>query len=286
MEKLLPDRLKELWESVEQGRLSADEFVQAQDNLIQEHRQEWEQALLLKDQQNLQESVLEEIAAYFGNPNLEEIRLLCSRALKNIKAEWCNRVEAISNENVEHFYDRSEAMLFELMWWHTLVEDLSPLAYVVALNFARRHGCARYLDFGSGVGSGGILFAHHRFATTLADISSTALALSKWRLDRRGFAAEHLDLKTQQLPEAAFDIITAMDVFEHLVDPVTTVHDLWRALQPGGFLFGRFSAEVDEDRPHHIVIDFQPTLEAMQRLGLVGVWQDQWLWGHMVFQKL
>lgn len=40
-----------------------------------------------------------------------------------------------------------------------------------------------------------------------------------------------------------------MDVFEHLVDPVGTVHQLWDALQPGGFLFARFGCESDEDHP-------------------------------------
>jgi ubiquinone/menaquinone biosynthesis C-methylase UbiE len=92
-------------------------------------------------------------------------------------------------------------------------------------------------------------------------------------------------VKTQVLPEAAFDIITAMDVFEHLVDPITAVHKLWRALKQGGFLFGRFSAEIDEDRPHHIVVDFEPTLKELEKLGFAKVWQDQWLWGHQVFQK-
>ena len=53
-----------------------------------------------------------------------------------------------------------------------LGEDLSPLAYVLALRFAQQHGCQSYLDFGAGVGSGGLLFARHGLQTTLADISS------------------------------------------------------------------------------------------------------------------
>ena len=77
-----------------------------------------------------------------------------------------------------------------------------------------------------------------------------------------------------------------MDVFEHLVDPVETVEHLWEALKPGGFLYARIHAESDADRPQHIVHDFGPTLTRMQALGLVQVWQDEWLWGHQVFQKL
>jgi hypothetical protein len=76
-----------------------------------------------------------------------------------------------------------------------------------------------------------------------------------------------------------------MDVFEHLVDPVTTVEQLWQALRPGGLLYARIAAADDEDRPMHIVQDFGPTLDRMQALGLVQIWQDDWLWGHQVFQK-
>ena len=53
-----------------------------------------------------------------------------------------------------------------------------------------------------------------------------------------------------------------MDVFEHLVDPVTTVDQLSDALTPGGLLFARIAAEADVDRPQHIVRDFEPNLRA------------------------
>jgi hypothetical protein len=76
-----------------------------------------------------------------------------------------------------------------------------------------------------------------------------------------------------------------MDVFEHLSDPVEAAEKLWNALKPGGFLYGRISAEPDEDRPQHIVHDFEPTFERMRALGFVEVWRDDWVWGHQVFRK-
>ena len=76
-----------------------------------------------------------------------------------------------------------------------------------------------------------------------------------------------------------------MDVFEHLVDPVTTIEQIWNALRPGGFLYARIVAEVDAERPQHIVRDFSATFDRMQAMGFIQVWQDEWLWGHQVFQK-
>ncbi len=40
----------------------------------------------------------------------------------------------------------------------------------------------------------------------------------------------------QQLPfqEAAFDLVSALDVLEHLDDDAAAAHDVWRVLKPGG----------------------------------------------------
>jgi len=149
-----------------------------------------------------------------------EIEARCARAVAVLKGEWQAKVIPGSRDSIERFYDESQSTIYELMWWHTLTEDASPLSYVTALHFARRHGGRRYLDFGAGVGSGSILFARHGFDVTLADISSTLLRFSAWRLDQRRLPATYVDLKTAELPAGAFDLVTAMDVFEHLVDPV------------------------------------------------------------------
>ena len=283
--ELLPDRLKKLWESVDKGLLSQEEFHERQELYTLEYRGEWERALMLDGFTDFRMSILSEISAYTGNPDLHDVEDLCLQALARIKREWHETIASPDKESVEVFYDQSQGMLYELMWWHTLIEDHSPLAYVVALRFSRLHGCRDYLDFGCGVGSGGLLFAINGHNTTLADISSVALDFSAWRFAKRGFLARYIDLKQNTLPENSFDFITAMDVFEHLVQPEKAVNDLWKALKPGGFLFGRFHAEADEDRPHHITLDFTPTLNALASLGFTKVWQDQWLWGHEVFQK-
>lgn len=285
MENLLPDKLKTLWQGVDKGRLSAEEFQQEQERLIAEYRRTWTRALLLDGFDDLEESMVFEIGLYTGNEDMGEMKRRCLDALSNIKAEWQRNVSNLSKESVEQFYEDSQAMIYELMWWHTLTEDLSPLAYVTALKFAEQHGCRDFLDFGSGVGSGGVLFARHGFNVVLADISSAALSFGRWRFERRNLSAAYIDLKESALPEAAFDLITAMDVFEHLIDPVEAVKTISRALKRSGFLLGRFYAERDEDRPHHVTLDFNPTLRALESLGFVEVWRDEWLWGHQIFSR-
>ena len=285
MERLLPDQLKGLWQLVEEKQLTLEQFTCEQERLTAEYRYLWEQALMLEGCTNLQESLCSELALYSGCKELSEIQRRCLCALSKIKDEWHGTVKGNDRQCVEQFYNESEAMIYELMWWHTLGEDDSPLAYVTALHFARMHGCKSCLDFGAGVGSGSIAFARHGFDVTLADISSAMLDFSQWRFRLRGLPAQFIDLKTCGLPSEAYDMMAAMDVFEHLVDPAQVVEELWRSLQQGGYLLGRFHSEVDGDRPHHIVQDFGPTLERLKALGFVEVWRDEWLWGHQVFQK-
>ena len=281
---LLPDRLKAAWGDVEAKLITAAEFEQRRIQWLREYGGIWREALRSGREQDLTESLITEIALLTGQePAVVEQR--CRRAVTQIADEWNREVDAGDRHSVENYYDQSEGYIYDLTWWHTLTDDDSPLGYVTALDFARRNGCRSYLDFGSGVGAGAVLFGRHGFDVALADISSVLLGFCRRRLDRRRMPARFIDLKHEALPDQSFDMITAMDVFEHLVDPVQAVTDLHRALKPGGYLFGRFHAEVDPDHPQHIVLDFAPAFDRLRELGFTEVWRDEWLWGHQIFQR-
>jgi len=286
MDTLLPDRLKELWGRVERKQLTVADAGYQQERLLDEYRAVWTRALILEGREDLRQSLLSELAEYLGCVDLAALESSCKDATRALSDDWRRMVDPADTKSIERFYDQGQGYLFELTWWHTLVADHGPLAYVLALNFARqRQSGPRYLDFGGGVGAGVLLFARHGFHVSHADISSTLLRFSQWRMERRGLAAEFIDLKDAPLPSDAFDVITAMDVFEHLPDPVKAVDRLAIALKRGGFLFGRFAAEPDEDRPQHIVFDFGTVPERLAWWGFTQVWRDEWLWGHQVFQK-
>jgi mycofactocin glycosyltransferase len=285
MRELLPSRLKELWGSVDTGQVTAEAAQRTQEALLNEYRAVWTSALLRDGESDLRRSLLGELAAYLHSDDLDAVEARCRAIGQELREDWGRIVARDDPSSIERFYDRSQAHLFELIWWHTLSDDETPLAYVLALEFARRHPGRRYLDFGAGVGSGAILFARNGFEVALADISSPLLRFGEWRLNQRALKGQILDLKTLELPAQAFDVITTMDVFEHLADPVQAVDQLAVALRPGGHIFGRFAAHEDPERPQHIVFDFEPTFRRFKALGFVEVWRDEWLWGHQVFQR-
>jgi SAM-dependent methyltransferase len=283
--KLLPVRLREQWLTAEQQGISSEECAARQARELDGCATIWKKALLLPGELDLVHSTLVEVGHWRGIDDLALVHRRCEGALRAVKRRWEQTVQNVEAREVEKYYDTTDDHVEELMWWHTLREDNSPLAYVAALEFAATARAKKYLDFGSGVGSGALLFRQHGLNVTLADISGVLLSFCRYRFNRRALEARFIDLKESVLPEGAFDFVTAMDVFEHLVDPIRTVESLERALKPGGYIYGRFAAEDDAERPQHIVRDFRPVCERFAKLGLKEVFRDDWLWGHQVFQK-
>ena len=284
-EPIISENLKALWARVEQGVATREVYSEHHESLINRYREEWASALLLPGSANLEESAIRELGEYFPDRRPEEIRRRCMEALREFQEEWERTVTAGNGRSIEQFYDQNQSYIYELIWWHTLNYDLSPLAYVVAERLAERYHCSTYLDFGTGVSSGGLLFAKHGMDVSIADISSPLLRFSTWRFKRRGLPVQVIDLKRDHLPTARCDFITAMDVFEHLTDPVGAVESLAKALKPKGIIFGRFHTDEDDDRAQHIVRDFGPTFRKLESLGFEQVWEDDWLWGHKAFQR-
>jgi len=175
MNQLVPDRLRELWQQVDRQELTAEVFQAEQQRLLDAYRRTWAEALSLDGSSDLEKSLLAELGRYVACDDQEALRARCRRAVDDLRHDWDEGVDRDRRASVERFYDASDTPLYELTLWHTLVDDLSPLAYVVALHYAQRHHCTSYLDFGSGVGSGVILFARHGLAVTAADISGPLL---------------------------------------------------------------------------------------------------------------
>jgi 2-polyprenyl-3-methyl-5-hydroxy-6-metoxy-1,4-benzoquinol methylase len=201
-----------------------------------------------------------------------------------MRDEWHEHIDVQQRESIESFYDTA-TYIYDLMGWHSLRDDNGPLAYVLGLEIAQARGVKQCLDFGSGVGSGALLFDRAGIAMSLADISTTLLDFARWRFSQRRREASFYHLQQTELPREGFDMILAMDVFEHLTDPAATVENLYRALRPGGVLFARIQVEDAGEHPQHIVGDFEPTFVRMRELGLVETWRDTWLWGHQLFEK-
>lgn len=236
-----------------------------------DRRQRWAAALTLPGQPDLARSLVAELAAFLERP-AEEVEARCRAAAGELAQAWLERAPATS-EAITAFYRDGDAYLYDLTWWHALAEDDSALVQVEALEAALAHRAHSALDFGGGIGSLGLLLAHHGLDVTLADINPRLNEYARWRFARRGLAARFIDLPPgpPDLPAAAFDFISAVDVFEHLPDPGATLMALAAALQPGGALFIHLPGNADAVHPMHL---WRQPATLLRHLAVAGLWLE------------
>jgi hypothetical protein len=124
------------------------------------------------------------------------------------------------------------------------------------------------LEFGGGGGSDAIVYARAGFGVDYADL----VALRNTEVVQRRFALRGLDIPVHDsaaLPERRFDVVTAIDVLEHIYDVEGTVAQLTARIARGGLLccVNAFSA-ITYDGDHHdkncVYLElFGPLMEAI-----------------------
>src|SRR5215472_12795632 len=104
MNKLLPDRLKSLWETVDGNRFTGEQFYAEQERLLDGYRRTWKQALVLDGHKNLKDSLLSELGSYVECKDLAELECRGQNAMNAAKHEWQETVHASDRRAVERYY--------------------------------------------------------------------------------------------------------------------------------------------------------------------------------------
>jgi 2-polyprenyl-3-methyl-5-hydroxy-6-metoxy-1,4-benzoquinol methylase len=91
----------------------------------------------------------------------------------------------------------------------------------------------RLLDVGCAAGYF-LNAARLRYEVQGVELSRAAVAYARERLALNVF---HGTLEAAALSDDSFDVVTLIDVIEHLDNPRQTLRDIWRILKPGGLLY-------------------------------------------------
>lgn len=143
--------------------------------------------------------------------------------------------------------DPGEIAKFEALaerWWDPESEfkplhDINPLR----LDFIdARAGLAgrRVVDVGCG---GGILaeaMAHRGAIVTGIDLGEAPLAVARLHAAESGVELEYRNVSVETLAEerpGTFDVVTCLEMLEHVPDPASVVHACARLVKPGGQVF-------------------------------------------------
>lgn len=221
----------------------------------------------------------EEAARYLGLPVAHVLELF-DGAAERFAEEWRERrVEASDASAVAEFYNGSETELFDLLDWHAT--DAANHRALVCADLLTKHRAEngvprrghrvdehpRVLDYGSGVGTTGIVFARAGYDVTLADVAEPLLSFAAWRFELRGLPVAAVDLKREPVPRGCYDAVVCFDVLEHIPRPLPVVRRLRNALAPRGLLFLFAPFGEDPLRPMHVVHDDR-VLDWFRALGL------------------
>ncbi len=155
----------------------------------------------------------EELRAFLGDK-------YTAKSDSRLIGEWQSSTRKTPQE-VEQFYRSTDAYLYDLTEWHA--SNRFPYAEVIG-DFASRYDFKRLLDFGCGIGTDGLKLLQRGFDVTFYDFRNPSTEYLKWRLAKRGSKGAILYAGEDELPVT--DLTFAIDVIEHLVDPVDTLKEL------------------------------------------------------------
>lgn len=180
------------------------------------------------------------------------------KGTQKIKKDW-QETNTKAPQEIEKFYENEVAYIPKLASWHCIKKNDTILQIVRSLQFAVRHNCHKYLDFGCGIGSSGLLFHYYGFEVELVDISTPLLDFAKFRFHLRGIKSRVIstDLKKTKIQKQNYyEFASAVEVLEHISDPAEIMKVIHQLLIKRGFIFITTPFFPDKERPQHIVTSF------------------------------
>jgi len=99
---------------------------------------------------------------------------------------------------------------------------------------------SRVLDVGCGGGLLAEAMAKKGAQVTGIDVASKSLAVAKLHLLESGLAVDYIETTVEDHAAAGveyYDVITCMELLEHVPDPESVVHGIAHLLKPGGHVF-------------------------------------------------
>lgn len=129
-------------------------------------------------------------------------------------------------------------------WWDKTSEfkplhEINPLRLDYIDEFSGIHGKS-FLDVGCG---GGILsegLAERGATVTGIDLAEKSLKVAKMHQMESGLAVEYRCIPVEELAESApesFDVVTCMEMLEHVPEPASVIAACMRLAKPGGWVF-------------------------------------------------
>lgn len=212
-----------------------------------------------QDNAALTHDLLSELRQHFSIPETvsdEQLLQICKQGSGKLIQEWREKnIDANNPASILKFYSETQAYCYELVALDLAATEARKQQLAEFSNSLRQLGKKRGLDFGSGIGSTGIYLIKNGFDCEFADVSRTNLGFIQLRLRNRKLQSKTHQLPEAKIPQGSYDFILAMDVLEHVADPMEKIRELRTYLKADGVLLFNVIAGHSEDDPLHIMHD-------------------------------
>lgn len=178
-----------------------------------------------------------ELSAYYRGMTIQEFWVRYTLGRLDAATLW-ERKPRTTESDYRSFYAETDYFLLRQMYYH---RNECYLTVAASMRRAGREGT--FCEYGCGVApvTARVLRRFPGWRYTLVDVPSPPLDFARWRF-RRSPNVEILEPGFgSDLPlRAMYDVITCLDVLEHVINPLEVARHLVEHLEPGGTLHVNF----------------------------------------------
>jgi SAM-dependent methyltransferase len=193
------------------------------------------------DRVGLNRGWLQQLSAYYRGMTIEEFWVRYTLGRMDAATLW-ERKPRSTEADYRSFYAETDYFVLRQMYYHR-----NDCYHGIARLLRRAGRAGDFCEYGCGVAPI-TAWLQPRFPGwryTLVDVASPMLEFARWRFR----VAPNVETKEPGLGAAlplvrAYDVITCLDVLEHVINPLTVVRHLSERLKPGGTLLVNF---VDDE---------------------------------------
>jgi SAM-dependent methyltransferase len=172
--------------------------------------------------------------------------------------------EEFARYGPEDFYRSSHGYLYELTHFH--FTPYKDAFFRMVTRFADAHGLKELGDVGCGVGLDAQALVQAGYEVTLYDMACPSLEYAAWRLER-DMGIRDTTRPMDGLGDRRHDLVYAVDVLEHIADPVSFTDKLFAAADHVAVNFFEHDRGPWDGKDMHYPLDHWSLLPAFGRHG-------------------
>jgi len=211
----------------------------------------------LLDRLGLNRGWLRELSAYFRGITIEEFWVRYTLARMDAATLW-ERKPRTTESDYRAFYTETNYFVLRQMYYHR-----NDCYHAIAALLRRAGPEGDLCEYGCGVApvTAWLRPRFPRWRFTLVDLPTPTLEFARWRFrDARNVEFLEPGLADDLPLRRTYDVVTCLDVLEHVVNPLAVMRHVVARLKPGGALLVNFVNDAGDENLVESARERAPTI--------------------------